>query len=87
MKQNTTPLAENLRMATASITATVAIALRVFRPVIRAGVAVAVILAALIAAVVTGQKIADRRRSPWERFTRSLQRKCPVRKSRWSIRF
>ena len=85
MKQNTTPLAENLRMATASITATVAMALRVFRPVIRAGVAVAVILAALI--VVTGQKIADRRRSPWERFTRSLQRKCPVRKSRWSIRF
>ena len=40
MKQNTTPLAENLRMATASITATVAMALRVFRPVIRAGVAV-----------------------------------------------
>ena len=69
MKQNHCPLSQNLRMAAAALTATSIMASKVFRPVIRAGVAAAVILAALIAAVVTGKKIADRRRSPWEKFT------------------
>ena len=66
MKQNHCPLSQNLRMAAAALTATSVMASKVFRPVIRAGVAAAVILAALIAAVVTGKKIADRRRSPWK---------------------
>ena len=64
MKQNHCPLSQNLRMAAAALTATSIMASKVFRPVIRAGVAAAVILTALIAAVVTGKKIADRRRSP-----------------------
>ena len=74
MKQNHCPLSQNLRMAAAALTATSIMASKVFRPVIRAGVAAAVILAALIAAVVTGKKIADRRRSPWEKFTGNLRR-------------
>lgn len=72
MKQNHCPLSQNLRMAAAALTATSIMASKVFRPVIRAGVAAAVILAALIAAVVTGKKIADRRRTPWEKFTGNL---------------
>ena len=87
MKQNHCPLSQNLRMAAAALTATSIMASKVFRPVIRAGVAAAVILAALIAAVVTGKKIADRRRSPWEKLTGNLRRMRPVRKTKWSIRF
>ena len=78
MKQNHCPLSQNLRMAAAALTATSIMASKVFR---------AVILAALIAAVVTGKKIADRRRSPWEKFTGNLRRMRPVRKTKWSIRF
>mgnify|MGYP000847723617 CR=1 FL=1 len=80
-------LALLLGMAAAALTGTSVMASKVFRPVIRAGVAAAVILAALIAAVVTGKKIADRRRSPWEKFTGNLRRMRPVRKTKWSIRF
>ena len=87
MKQNHCPLSQNLRMAAAALTATSIMASKVFRPVIRAGVAAAVILAALIAAVVTGKKIADRRRTPWETFTGNLRRMRPVRTTKWSIRF
>lgn len=76
MKQNHCPLSQNLRMAAAALTATSIMASKVFRPVIRAGVAAAVILAALIAAVVTGKKIADRRRSPWEKFTGKPEPGC-----------
>ena len=78
MKQNHCPLSQNLRMAAATLTATSIMASKVFRPVIRAGVAAAVILAALIA---------DRRRTPWEKFTGNLRRMRPVRKTKWSIRF
>ena len=78
MKQNHCPLSQNLRMAAAALTAPSIMASKVFRPVIRA---------ALIAAVVTGKKIADRRRSPWEKFTGNLRRMRPVRKTKWSIRF
>lgn len=86
MRQNVT-LPHDLRMALAALAATAVMASRVFKPIIKAGVAVALLLAALIAVVITGKKIQDSRRTPWEKFLLQAKRLSPVRKSRWSFRF
>lgn len=86
MKHNAT-LSKDLRMALAALTATAVMASRVFRPIIKAAVAIALLLAALIAAVAAGRKIQDSRLSRWDRFVLQARRHCPLRKSRWSVRF
>ena len=77
----------DIRMAAAVLTTTAVIASRVFRPLIRAGVAIAAALALLLAAGMAGQKLTQRRLTPWEKVTRKMRRLRPVKKSRWSFRF